>query len=126
MTVHRQESILAAGFALFSVLSSFVFIYYGIGILSSETSSQWLTAFAYVTAGYGLANIYVLSWAWRSRAAWAPGAIKLFALSFLGVLILDAYRRGLGSSLELIVLLGVAGVLGINWLAVKKAIHRST
>jgi len=126
MTAQRQESILAAGFALFSVLSSFAFIFFGVRVLSSGAASQWLTAFAYVAAGYGLANIYILSWGWRSRAAWAPNAIKLFALCFLGIIILDELRMGIRNGWELVVLLGVACVLWVNWLAVKKAVQRKT
>jgi hypothetical protein len=120
----RQDTILTAGFAVFSVISSFVFVFYGVGGITSEISSQRLQLFAYVTAGYGLMNIYILSTAWRSRAAWTMVASKLISLCFLGVFIMDLVKYGMESSQDLLAAPVVAVVLAINWYAVKKQVAR--
>ena len=124
MTRNRQDTFLARGFAGFSVIASFAFVYYGIGIITAHGASRWLTTFAYITGGYGLANIYILSWAWRTRMAWTEWAIKVFALCYLGAVAMDTFRDGLQGTHEVVLVLVVACVLWINWFSVKKAITR--
>jgi len=121
----QQEKILLYGFAAFSVLSSFLCVFYAVNVSFSPTASQWLQAFAYVVGGYGLFNIYILSWAWRSQAVWAIKANLLIAACFFGVFVLDTVKDGLQNpTTELGSLIGLAAVLAMNWLAVKKACSR--
>ncbi len=116
-----QDSFFTTGLAIFSGLSSFVFVYYALGILTAPAAPEWDKVFAYVTAGYGLGNIYILSAAWRGGGTWPAWANKLFAFCFFGVFLLDMWKTGVESSLEYVGALGVAGVLWLNWFAVKKA-----
>ena len=118
----QQEKILLYGFAAFSVLSSFLLVFYAVNVNFSPAASDWLQAFAYVAGGYGLFNIYILSWAWRSQAAWAINANLVIAACFFGVFVLDIIKDGLQQpATELGGLIGLAAILVINWLAVKKA-----
>lgn len=116
----RQESILLKLLTLFSGLTSFVFIYYSVGIFSADSVPEWTKVFAYVAAGYGLGNIYILSWAWRSGGTWPLWANKLIALCFFGVFVMDRWKTATGRGLEYVGVLGVAIVLWLNWFAVKK------
>lgn len=118
--MNKQDNILRTGFALFSAITSFIFVYYAVSILSGETASEWLKTFAYVAGGYGLLNIYILSWAWRSKVSWAISANMVISVCFIGVVIMDLIRDGLKDSSQLIGILGLAVVLGLNWFSVKK------
>jgi len=115
----KQDKILRIGYALFSAITSFVLVFYTVSVLGSESASEWLKAFAYVAGGYGMMNIYILSWAWRSRPSWAPSANLVIAVCFFGVVIMDLIRDGLKDGTQMIGVLGLAVVLGINWFAVK-------
>ena len=117
--MNKQDKFLRTGFTLFSAISSFMFVYYAVSVISSGNASQWLKTFAYVAGGYGLLNIYILSWAWRSQAAWSTMANMTIALCLLGVVVVDTIKEGFNSSMQIIVLLGLAAVLGINWATVK-------
>jgi hypothetical protein len=121
----KSASLFLAGLALFSVLSSFMFIYYGIGILSGTRLSQPLTIFAYITTGYGLANIYLLSFAWRSRLKWATAANQLLALCYFGIFVFDRFNAGFKGMTGIVAIAAIAAVLAINWLAVKQLVERS-
>jgi len=120
----RQETILRGGFTLLSVVTSFIFVAYGLGALNATSGSTWLATFAYVTIGYGLGYIYLLSWAWRSRAAWTVAASKLIALCFFGVFALQTYNSGGLGTQQLLGVLLLAVVLWINWLTIQKQVSR--
>jgi hypothetical protein len=120
----RQEGLLLAGFVILSVLTSFAFIFYSMGVITGGSASRWLVVFAYVTGGYGLGNIAVLSAAWNTRAEWAPDAHKFIALCYLGVFIMDAVKAGFSSGYEIFGIFVLALVLWTNWLTVKKVIQR--
>lgn len=122
--MNRQESIFLKGLSVFSGLISFVFIYYAVGVLTTDHAPEWTRVFAYVAAGYGLGNIYILSWAWRSSGTGPAWANKLIALCFLGAFIMETVKAGTESGLEYVGVLGVACVLWLNWLAVKKITQR--
>lgn len=119
------EKIQFYGLMLFSIVSSFLFVYYTVHIYFSDEATTWLKGFAYVTGGYGLLNIYILSWAWNSRSEWAIKADMLIAGCLLGVFIMNALRHsfygGLNGVAAIIVL---AVVLYINVQAVKKVCGR--
>ena len=119
-----QDSIFLKGLALFSGLTSFMFVYYALGVLNADNAPQWTRVFAYVAAGYGLGNVYILSWAWRTADTGPVWANKLFALCFLGVFLMDMGKTGVESGLEYLGALGVAFVLWLNWYAVKKVTAR--
>ena len=122
-----QEKFLLYGFAIFSVITSFLFVFYAVTVNFGGEASQWLKAFSYVAGGYGLFNIYVLSWAWRSQADWAPKADMVIAACFFGVLIMDTIREGFPGGMTAIgSVLGLALILWINWLAVKKSCQRDS
>lgn len=120
----KQNKVLIAGFALFSVITSFLFILYGMSGVTSPTATQRLQLFSYVTAGYGLMNIYILSTAWRSRLAWTEMASKLISFCFFGVLIMDLVRFGADGNRNFLVVPIVAVVLVINWFAIRKMLQR--
>lgn len=123
--MNQQETVLRTLFIILSVISSFVFVFYGVNVISSgDLLRQWVTTFAYVTAGYGLANIMILSLSWSSRAAWAPGASKLISLCYFGVYIMDAINKGLDSGLGVVGLVLVAAVLWCNWQTIQKVVAR--
>jgi len=120
----KSETILSAGFALFSIVTSFMFVFYGVNGISSELASSHLRLFAYVTAGYGLMNIYILSIAWRNRASWTDMANRLISFCFIGVLIMDMLKFGADGGRNYVAVPVVTVVLLINWLAVRKAAAR--
>ena len=117
--MNQQDKILRNGFALFSAITSFIFVYYAVSVVNSGTASQWLKTFAYVAGGYGLLNIYVLSWAWRSKVRWTISANLVIAVCFFGVVVMDVIRDGLQGGLQLVAILGLGLVLALNWFTVK-------
>lgn len=123
--MQAQEKILTYGFALFSLVTSFLFVFYAVNINFSAQASQWLKTFAYVVGGYGLFNIYILSWAWRSRTAWSPKANMVIAACFFGTFTMDTLRDGITNwSSEIGGMVGLAVILLINWYAVSKLVNR--
>lgn len=121
----NQEKLLFYGFASFSVITSFLFVLYAVTVNFSSDASAWLKAFSYVVGGYGLFHIYILSWAWRSQVAWATKVDVVIATCFFGVFIMDTIRDGFSGGLTTIgSILGLALILWINWLAVKKSCDR--
>ncbi len=121
----KADKLLFYGFAIFSAITSFLFVFYAVTVNFSADASQWLKTFSYVAGGYGLFNIYVLSWAWRSQAELAPKIDFVIAACFFGVFVMDSVRHGFSGGLTTIGgLIGLALVLAINWLAVKKACQR--
>ena len=122
-----QEKFLLYGFAIFSVITSFLFVFYAVTVNFSSDASQWLKTFSYVAGGYGLFNIYVLSWAWRSQAELAPKVDMVIAACFFGIFIMDTIRDGFSGGMTTIgSVLGLALVLLINWFAVKKSCQRDS
>ena len=120
----QHDTFLMFGLSGISVISSFLFIMYGMNIIMSETASHGIMVFAYVTLAYGLANVTILSLAWSSRESWADGANKFIALCFLGVFVMDMVNAGMKSRLGVVGILFVALILLANWFAVKKVITR--
>lgn len=120
-----QEKLLLYGFAIFSAITSFLFVFYAVTVNFSSDASQWLKTFSYVAGGYGLFNIYILSWAWRSQVTWTIKANTVIAACFFGVFVMDTIRDGFSGGMTTVgTLLGLAAVLGINWFAVKKSCQR--
>lgn len=122
----KHDTILMYGLTGVSVISSFLFIMYGMNIILSEAATQNLTVFAYVTTAYGLANVAILSLAWSSREGWAEGANKFIALCFLGVFVMDMMNKGMTSPLGAVGILFVALIMLANWFAVKKVVERES
>lgn len=120
----RQEGILLAMFVILSVLTSFAFIFYCVGVITAGSAARWMVVFAYVTGGYGLGNIAVLSAAWNTRAKWTPEVHRLIAICYLGVFTMDVVKAGFESGFEVFGILVLAFVLWTNWFAVKKVIQR--
>ncbi len=122
-----QEKLLLYGFALFSVITSFLFVFYAVTINFGSDASQWLKTFSYVAGGYGLFNIYILSWAWRSQVTWTIKANTVIAACFFGVFIMDTIREGFSGGMTAMgTVTGLACVLLINWFAVKKSCQRNS
>lgn len=114
----------ASLFGAFSVLTSFLFVYYGISILTGGEAPRHLAAFAWVTAGYGLVNLGLLSWARNTREGWCVTASLGFAVGYLGIFAVDSYSVGREGSLRLVGLLLVAVMLWCNWFAVRLAVSQ--
>ncbi len=118
--MNKPHQILRIGFSLFSAVSSFLFVFYAVNIAFSPTATGWLKTFAYVTGGYGLMNIYILSWAWRSKITWALSVDLVIAACFFGVCVMDYLRGGLTrGAVGIAALLILAIILGINWYAIR-------
>ncbi len=121
----KPDKILLYGFAFFSAITSFLFVFYAVTIHYSSDASQWLKTFSYVAGGYGLFNIYILSWAWRTQTVWAAKSDMVIAACFFGVVIMDTIREGFSGGMTAVgSLLGLGFILLINWFAVKKACQR--
>lgn len=108
-----------------SVVSSFFFTFYGINSIMTDPSISENPTFAYVTLAYGLGNLAVLSLAWSSREIWAVTAIQLFALCYLGVLIMDLIISSQLSLFYIGRVVFLTLVLFLNRMAVKKVVERS-
>lgn len=122
----QQAKILRIGFALFSATTSFLFVYYAVSVIYGSDASQWLRTFAYVAGGYGLLNIYILSWAWRSQAGWTMMANMAIGACMFGVVLVDTVKEGISGGMQTAGLLGLAFVLGINWFTVKVLCQRES
>ncbi|MCD6187698.1 MAG: hypothetical protein J7K09_05980, partial [Desulfuromusa sp.] len=113
--------------AIFSAITSFLFVFYAVTVNFGSDASQWLKTFSYVAGGYGLFNIYILSWAWRSQVVWTIKANTVIAACFFGVFIMDTIREGFSGGMAAIgSVIGLAVILGINWFAVKKSCQRNS
>lgn len=122
--MQRSDSILPKGLAVFSVLASFAFVYYGLSVLIVDPPTRWERVFAYVSAGYGLGNIYILSWARRGGGTWPSWASKLISICFFAAFALDLWKQEVAGNLEYVGILGIAGVLWLNWFAVREVSRR--
>ncbi len=122
MKIH--DKFLMYGLCGVSVISSFLFIMYGMNIILADSAAHGLMVFAYVTTAYGLANVTILSLAWSSREKWASVANKFIALCYLGVFVMDMINKGNKSQLGALGILVVAVILLANWFAVTKVIER--
>ncbi len=123
--MQSQDRLLTYGFALFSLITSFLFVFYAVNVNFSPDASEWLQTFAYVVGGYGLFNIYLLSWAWRSRVSWTSKANMIIGLCFFGIFTMDTFRDGIQDlTVELTSVIGLAAVLLLNWYAMKKVSTR--
>lgn len=120
----KHNTILMYGLSGVSIISSFLFILYGMNIILSDVAAHGLMVFAYVTAAYGLANIAILSLAWSSREKWAETANKFIALCYLGVFVMDMINKGMKSQLGVVGIIVVAIVMLANWFAVKNVVER--
>jgi hypothetical protein len=115
----QQEKILRNGFALFSLITSFLFVYYAVTIYTSGDASESLKLFAYVAGGYGLMNTYILSWAWKAQTSWTLPANLVISVCFFGVFLMDILRNN-PQPTQFGVALGLAAVLAINWYTIRK------
>lgn len=120
----KHDSILMVGLMVFSALTSFMFIFYGMNVIMAESPPAWSMTFAYLTAAYGLANIAILSVAWSSRQSWSGTANKFIALCYLGAFVMDTVNAGIKGGLEVAGILILALILYVNWLAVGKVAAR--
>ncbi len=115
----KADTLLRTGFALFSASTSFLLVFYAVSVINGVSTAEWLKSFAYVAGGYGLLNIYILSWAWRSRSSWTLSANLVIGVCFFGVVAMDLIRNGLQEGMQLAGIAGLAAVLGVNWCAIK-------
>jgi len=121
--MNRRDAILAAGFAVFSLLTSFYCVFYAVSVIG-RGHGVLASPFAYVAGGYGLMNVYALSAAWRSRAPWAEAAGAVISFTFFGVYLVDRLRHGFSSGLGYWAAVVIAGILAVNWLAIRKLVRR--
>ncbi len=121
----KHNPLLMIGLISLSILSSFLFISYGMNIILSEKAARGATVFAYVAAAYGLANITILSIAWSSRETWVRGASQFISLCFLGVFVMDMMNAGMKSDLGVVGILFLSLALCANWFAIKMVIERN-
>ncbi len=125
MTLPTPDKMLFWLFAALSGLTSFAAIFYGLGVVTGGNPSQGLAVFAYVTIAYGMGNLAVLSLAWTTREKWSIAVIRLLALCYLGVFVMDALRSGIQNATQLAGIVIVALLLWTNYMAVKKAVERN-
>jgi hypothetical protein len=122
--MNNRDYIIMIGLIALTVLSSFFLTFYGVNIVMSGSAPAGALTFSYVTIAYGLGSLAILSLAWSSREVWAVTVIKLFALCYLGVVVMDTFREGFTGGLEIVRILALAAILLANWLAVKKVVER--
>ena len=122
--MNNRDYVLMIGLIACTVLTSFFLTFYGVNVVMSGAAPGSSLTFSYVTIAYGLGSLAILSLAWSSREVWCVMVIKLFALCYLGVVLMDILRDGLQGVEEIILVLPLAVVLGANWLAVKKVVER--
>lgn len=120
----KHDMIFLLGLIVLSVLTSFLFILYGMSIIMAQSEVKEFVIFAYVTTAYGLANVAILSIAWSSREAWSISASKFIAMCFLGVFVLETMNAGMKSPLGVVGILLLVLVLWANCFAVKKVVER--
>lgn len=121
----KPETVLLYGHIAFSVLTSFLCVFYAVSVIMNDIATEWQKAFAYVVGGYGLMNVYILSAAWNGRPPWAPKADLLIAGCFFAILVFDTINDGFSRGLAGIAVPAfVALALWINWNAVKKVCER--
>jgi putative effector of murein hydrolase LrgA (UPF0299 family) len=120
----KHNAIFVVGLIVLSVLTSFLFISYGMSIIMAETAARKILIFAYVTTSYGLANVAILSVAWSSRNPWSNGASRFIAMCYFGVFVMDAMNAEMKSPLGVVGILVLVLVLCVNCFAVKKVIER--
>ena len=113
----QRNMLFERGLTGFSGLTSFCFIFFAVNVLTAEAAPYQQKLFAYVAAGYGIANIYLLSAAWGGGRPWQSWAGKLIALCFLGAYLLERWREGIESGIHYLGIFGLAGVLWLNWYA---------
>ncbi|MGW8313100.1 MAG: hypothetical protein ACWGOL_07715 [Desulfuromonadales bacterium] len=119
----RHDTIYLFGLIILSVLTSFMFIFYGLGIITSQGATRPAEIFAYVTCAYGLANIAILSIAWNSRERRAVAVSKLVALCFFGVYIMNRFMAGFQMA-DFAGVVIIAVVLWFNFYAIRKVVER--
>lgn len=122
--MNNRDYVLMIGLIACTVLTSFFLTFYGVNVVMSGAAPGNTLMFSYVTIAYGLGSLAILSLAWSSREAWCVTVIKLFALCYLGVVIMDMFRHGLQGVQEIIPVLALTVALCANWLAVKKVVER--
>ncbi len=120
----KHDYVIMVGLIALNVLSSFLFTFYGMNIVMSGQAPDSVLVFAYVCIAYGLGSLAVLSLAWGSREVWAVTAIKLFGFCFVGVCVIDFFRKGVQDTLGLAAIVIVLVATSANWLAVKKVVER--
>ncbi|MGK2908120.1 MAG: hypothetical protein ACSLFH_17510 [Desulfuromonadales bacterium] len=120
----KHNAVFLVGLIVFSVLTSFLFIFYGMSIIMAETAAMNIMVFAYVTTSYGLANVAILSIAWSSRNPWSNGASRFIALCYFGVFVMDALNAEMKSPLGVVGILVLFLVLWTNCFAVKYVVER--
>ena len=122
--MNNLDYVLMIGLIACTVLTSFFLTFYGVNVVMSEAAPGGNQTFSYVTIAYGLGSLAILSLAWSSREAWCVKVIKLFALCYLGVVVMEMFRDGLQGVSEIVPLLALAAALCVNWLAIKKVVER--
>ena len=120
----KQDIFFLIGLIVLSILTSFMFILYGMSIIMAKSVVSGFLVFAYVTVAYGLANVAILSLAWSSREAWSHGASKFITMCFLGVFVLEMMNAGMKTPLGALGILVLVLVLWANCYAVKKVVDR--
>jgi hypothetical protein len=120
----KHDYVIMVGLIALNVLSSFLFTLYGMNVVMSGQAPGSVTVFAYVCIAYGLGSLAVLSLAWSSREVWAVTAIKLFGFCFVGVCVIDFFRKGVQDTLGVAAIIIVVIAASANWLAVKKVVER--
>ena len=119
----RHDTFFLIGLIILSVLTSFMFIFYGLGVIMSQGATRPAEIFAYVTCAYGLANIAILSIAWNSRERRSTAVSKLVALCFFGVYIMNRFMAGLQPA-DFAGVLILAVVLWFNFFAIRRVVER--
>ncbi len=119
----RQQAILAGGFALFSLVTSFFFVFQAVTAFVAGHGIMG-DPYAYAAGGYGLVNIYSLSAAWRTRAPWTEAASAVISFTFFGIFLVDRLRHGFTGQLGAGVLALIVIILLGNYLAIRNLVRR--
>jgi len=106
----------ALPFSILSIMTSLLFIFYGIWLVR-------LNLIGIASAAYGVLNLVILACAYHYRVRWCVTSIQAAAAAYLLVYVL-ALATGMETGLGISGILVVALVLWCNWFAITKIIRR--
>ena len=105
--------------SIFSILVSSAFVIFGASIYFEVNPPIWLKAIGIITIIYGILNIALLINAWKSKAKLNHKLSMWLSIALFSATLIGSFDVGMISGLEFFSLLIIAGMLAVNWFAVK-------
>jgi hypothetical protein len=115
----RRSFVLSIVLSLASVAASAGFIGTGASMVYGENLPSWMAGIGLILMLYGGGSIVLVIVAWLRGGTRIEQVAKYLAVGIFVVFVLGSLDAGIISGHEWFVLVTVAILLGINWLAVK-------